>query len=57
MRLSPFFELWVDERCVSSLAHSVAGDLPAQCGVRVSPASSGSHTKEDVVLKYGDKAV
>ena len=57
MCLSPFLELWADERCVSSMVHPVVGDLPAQCGVRVSPASSGSHTKEDVVLKYGDKAV
>ena len=52
-----FFELWVDERCVSSLAHSVAGDLPAQYGVRISSAPAGGHPKTAFVLGYGAEAV
>lgn len=51
------FELWADEICVSSLAHSVAGCLSSQYGVCISPAPSGGHSKAAFVLEYGAEAV
>lgn len=51
------FELWADEIRVSSLAHSVVGDLPAQYSVCIFPAPFGKHPKTAFVLEYGTKAV
>lgn len=51
------FEFWADEICVSSLAHSVGGDLPAQYGVCVFSSPAGNHSKATVVLEYGAETV